>query len=261
MVVVLLLANNVCASQTSSGINSTIKNKEFELPSKIHKDGEGFYEIGRMLTPRYMHSSVLLQDGRFFIVGGYDDNDNTLNKTEIFDPKTGKSTKGPDMPYLGFDYTLKLLSNGNVLITGGRYNNQDRVSVYYPKENKIIEADKRLNHIINHVAVIEEIANEEVFIADYFNPLRYYSFYNKNTNELLNIKEDQPSGKIFDAYLGRIHNNLYFLWGGANIITVNILNRNNFLNTYEIYKPNLKHRYYGTSHGLFLKDKKNVIHI
>ena len=40
-----------------------------------------------MLTPRYKHSSILLQDGRVFIVGGRDKDEHILISTEIFDPK------------------------------------------------------------------------------------------------------------------------------------------------------------------------------
>lgn len=259
-IIFLLIFGIIISASECIYANEVVKinnNKRFELPSKIHKDGEGFYEIGRMLTPRYRHSSVLLQDGRVFIVGGQDKDNHILNTTEIFDPKTGKSIKGPVMPYAAFRCTLKLLSNGNVLIVGGKYNSENRVSVYLPTKNKIIEVDNRLGHEIIRVAVIEEVANEEVFIADYFNPLRYYSFYNKNTNEVLNVKEEQPSGKFFDAYLGRVHNNLYFLWG-PNVIIINVLNRNNFINTYKKYKFNLKPRYFGTSHSIFLKDNKTL---
>ncbi len=255
--IISLSVNFGFASQNGiNGSNKTTVNKKFELPSRLHKDGEGFYEIGRMLTPRYKHSSILLQDGRVFIVGGRDKDDHILISTEIFDPKTGTSINGPDMPYPAFECSLKLLSNGNVLIVGGKYNSENRVSIYLHRKNKIIEVKERLNSEIISNAIIEDISDEEVFIADVFDIFGNYSVYNNTTNKLFNVKE-QKNGIFIDAYIGRINNNLYFLWG-PNVITVNLLNRNNFLNTYEKYKFNLKPRYFGTSNSIFLKDNKTL---
>lgn len=262
--VVLLLTNNVCASQTSSVINSTIKNKKFELPSKIHKDGEGFYEVGRMLTPRYRHSSVLLQDGRVFIVGGSDGND-ILNTTEIFDPKTGKSTKGPDMPYPGFECTLKLLSNGNILIVGGKYSNQNRVSVYYPKENKIIEARGRLT-CKTKSAVIEEIYDDIVFIKDrsLFTSKTGINIYNKKTNRLSIGYFDASFLDYFDYYIGNIKDELYFISYSRDLLLYILAIEPNK----DFSKMILKSTQYNidlkningidTSHGILLNDKKTL---
>ena len=252
ILVVILLATGYTYASGILNVNT----KNFELPSKIHKDGEGFYEIGKMLTPRYRHSSVLLNDGRVFIVGGVDNDGRTLNTTEIFDPKTGTSIKGPDMPYPAFGCTLKLLSNGNVLIVGGQYNSENRVSVYLHKKNKIIEVKERLNSEIITNAIIENISDDEVFIADAFDVFGNYSVYNKTTNKLFNVKE-QKNGIFINAYIGKINNNLYFLWG-SNVITVNILNRNNFLNTYEKYKLDLKSYPGREPHAIVLENKQEI---
>lgn len=191
---VLLTANCTYADKI---INTN--SKKLELPSKIHKNGEGFYEIGRMLIPRYRHSSILLADGKVFIVGGNDKNGHMLNSTEIFDPKTGKSLKGPDMPYAVFKCTLKLLSNSNVLIVGGQDNNQYKVSVYIPKENKIIEVEDRLQTKIIRDAAIAEISNEDVFINDSYYISKKFGFgiYNKQMNKLsIKHSETTPASSV-----------------------------------------------------------------
>ena len=89
LIIFLLIFGTIITTSGFIYANEVVKinnNKKFELPSKIHKDGEGFYEIGRMLTPRYRHSSILLNDGRLFIVGGSKNGsiDGILNSTEIF---------------------------------------------------------------------------------------------------------------------------------------------------------------------------------
>lgn len=255
--IISLSVNFGFASQNGiNGTNKTTVNKKIELPSRLHKNGEGFYEIGRMLTPRYKHSSILLQDGRVFIVGGRDKDDHILISTEIFDPKTGTSINGPDMPYPAFECSLKLLSNGNVLIVGGKYNSENRVSIYLHRKNKIIEVKERLNSEIISNAIIEDISDEEVFIADVFDIFGNYSVYNNTTNKLFNVKE-QKNGIFIDAYIGRINNNLYFLWG-SNIIVVNIKNKGNFYNTYKKYK-NEEYFSFREPVGILLKNKKTIV--
>ena len=269
--IISLSVNFGFASQNGiNGSNKTTVTKTFELPSRLHKNGEGFYEIGRMLTPRYKHSSILLQDGRVFIVGGEDNKGRTLNSTEIFNPKTGKSIKGPDMPYSGFECTLKLLSNGNVLIVGGQYNNQDKVSVYIPKENKIVETNKTLTNKIIRSAVIAEISNDEVFIDDSSHVAMKSGFgiYNKQTNKL-SIKYPTLMNYVrFDHYIDNIKNELYFLSVkrgiGSKKAVLNIVelipteDSNKYTLQDNRYELDSHPPYDETSHGIFLKDGKTL---
>lgn len=276
--IISLSVNWGFASQNGiNGTNKTTVTKTFELPSRLHKNGEGFYEIGRMLTPRYKHSSILLHDGRVFIVGGQNSKGITLNSTEIFNPKTGKSIKGPDMPYSGFECTLKLLSNGNVLIVGGKYNNQDKVSVYYPKENKIVETNKTLTHEIIRSAAIAETSQDEVFIDDMSFVATKFGFgiYNKQTNELSIKHSTNTASKTYDYYVGDINNKLYFLSVNRHYSSKQNLKNTAALHIIEImpdidaneYKYKLQENNYeldshppydDTSHGLLLKDGKTL---
>lgn len=258
---------------SQNGINRTNKTtvtKPFELHSRLHKNGEGFYEIGRMLTPRYKHSSILLQDGRVFIVGGRDKDDRTLNSTEIFNPKTGKSIKGPDMPYSGFECTLKLLSNGNVLIVGGQYHNQDKVSVYYPKENKISKLGI-LSHKTIYGAAIAEITENDVFIDSMSFAATELGFgiYNKKINKLFIKHSDKSPETTFDYYIDNIQNKLYFLSvkrviGQKNKALLNIVSIMPDMDTKEYKLQNNQYEldshppYDSTSHGILLNDGKTL---
>ena len=103
--------------------NVNFEKKTFEFPSKLHKDGEGFYEVGKMLVPRYGHSSILLNDGRLFIVGGSKNGsiDGILNSTEIFDISTNKSISGPNLPFPVNEPILFKLYDGRILIIYGAF--------------------------------------------------------------------------------------------------------------------------------------------
>lgn len=211
--VVLLLTNNVCASQTSSVINSTIKNKKFELPSKIHKDGEGFYDVGRMLTPRYNHSSILLDDGRVFIVGGSKNGyiDGILSSTEIFDIKTKRSIAGPDLPFPVNNPILFKLDDGRILIAYG--SEQQQLAIYNPNQNiieKIINVKYPYLTFLPSTCLVKEINNNEIIIARNNSfPFSKAIYYNPRTN----IIEDfsmKNSGDYQVSFLLQDNNTFYF---------------------------------------------------
>ena len=211
--VVLLLTNNVCASQTSSVINSTIKNKKFELPSKIHKDGEGFYEVGRMLTPRYQHSSILLNDGRLFIVGGSKNGsiDGSLNSTEIFDISTNKSTPGPDLPFPVDESILLKLYDGRILIIYG--SNRQQIAIYNPNQNiieKIINVKFPYLTFRPSACFVKEINNNEIIIARNNSfPFSKAIYYNPRTN-IIDDYSTRFTGDYSVSFLLQDNNTFYF---------------------------------------------------
>ena len=65
------------------------------------------------------HTATLLGDGRVLIVGGADTKGAPLRSTELFDPRTGTSTAGPDLPEPRASHTATALVDGTVLIVGG----------------------------------------------------------------------------------------------------------------------------------------------
>ncbi len=82
-----------------------------------------FLRTGDMSSPRHKHAAALLPDGRVLVLGGSDERDQRgrYRSTEIYDPKTGKFTSGPDMRWPRFKLTdsVATLPSGGVLVAGG----------------------------------------------------------------------------------------------------------------------------------------------
>lgn len=96
--------------------------ESFALPAGI------FSQTGSMLTPRTHQTATLLlngcpptlSDGCILIAGGIDQNSNTLNSAELYDPTSGISQAIPGgMNVARSDHRATLLQDGTVLITGG----------------------------------------------------------------------------------------------------------------------------------------------
>lgn len=75
-------------------------------------------EVTAMLTPRLFSQSVLLSDGRFLIIGGFDSG-MPLTSTEIFDPNNGTLSVGPSMATPRMRFSLNVFTDGKIIVTGG----------------------------------------------------------------------------------------------------------------------------------------------
>jgi len=84
----------------------------------------GFEATGSMATGRANHSATLLKDGRVLVAGGlvaFAPLGSTLTASaEQYDPATGSFSKTGGMGNPRYWHTATLLTNGQVLITGGR---------------------------------------------------------------------------------------------------------------------------------------------
>jgi hypothetical protein len=82
-----------------------------------------FSPTGSMATARDFHTATLLADGGVLVAGGGDPNDAKnvpLTSAERYDPATGKFNSTGSMAMAHADDTATLLSDGRVLIAGGR---------------------------------------------------------------------------------------------------------------------------------------------
>jgi hypothetical protein len=85
-----------------------------------------FLRTGAMAFKRMGQAATRLKDGRVLVTGGLSDLNNqlkalgsALKETELYDPKTGKWTRGPNMKIPRAGQLSFLLPNGKVLIAGG----------------------------------------------------------------------------------------------------------------------------------------------
>jgi hypothetical protein len=72
-----------------------------------------------LISGRASHTATRLRGGRVLIAGGFGDDRRALRSTEIFDPKTGKFSAGPDMSEARLGHSATPLPDGSVLIAGG----------------------------------------------------------------------------------------------------------------------------------------------
>ena len=83
-----------------------------------------FSATGSMATVRAQHTATLLQNGKILVTGGYNRTGVSgsivkLDSAELYDPATGAFTTTGSMTTVRSGHTATLLTNGQVLITGG----------------------------------------------------------------------------------------------------------------------------------------------
>jgi hypothetical protein len=108
-------------------------NPEIEASAEIYDPATGrFTATGGMSASRWKQGIALLHDGKVLVVGGQagGSSDNRLSSTEIYDPRTGKFTRGPEMHTKRFKLHdgVVVLRDGRVLVAGGA----DQMELYDP---------------------------------------------------------------------------------------------------------------------------------
>lgn len=114
-------------------------NPTIEASAEIYDPATGrFTSTAPMRVARYKHGMALLQDGRALIVGGQTGGayGERLASTELFDPATGRFSRGPDMKYARFKLIqgVAVLDDGHVLVGGGA----DQPEMFDPATNSFV---------------------------------------------------------------------------------------------------------------------------
>ena len=70
---------------------------------------------------RCSQAASLLSNNKVLVTGGYnyDNNTNSLNSTELYDPITGKWEYQSPLQISRSSHTISVLTNGNILVAGG----------------------------------------------------------------------------------------------------------------------------------------------
>lgn len=82
-----------------------------------------FSMTGSLTNPRNAHKATLLQSGKVLAAGGYSGSTSgtsVLASAEVYDPGTGTWSLTGSMATARYRHTVTSLSNGNVLVAGGR---------------------------------------------------------------------------------------------------------------------------------------------
>lgn len=96
--------------------------------AEVYDPGEGvFHAAGKLLAGRDSHSATLLANGSVLVAGGYthtfdgdaDPEWYTMFTAELFDPASSLSTTAASLEADRAEHAATILSNGEVLITGG----------------------------------------------------------------------------------------------------------------------------------------------
>ena len=191
--------------------------ESYDAPdNQYHKNGEGFYYVGRMLEGRGGHTATLLKDGRVFMAGGEGKaksrdffDTNYLKTTEIFDPKTGTSVPGPSMKAPRHRHRAYLLKDGRVLLYGDASNESNLlVEIYDPSSNTIKEIGELPEEyaISDRDTFIDYVSDHEVMFGK--NGLYRLVTIDTQTDSLRYAYNKDGSGETY--YIGKINGLYYF---------------------------------------------------
>jgi transcriptional regulator with XRE-family HTH domain len=101
-------------------------------PAELYDSNTDSWSLsGNMVTRRYDHVAVGLDDGTVLVAGGRtrngakNDDSSITNSAELYEPKTNTWIPLPNMNIPRADFTAVLLPHGRVMVIGGRLKNGD----------------------------------------------------------------------------------------------------------------------------------------
>lgn len=171
---------------------------------------------GTMATPRGLHSTTLLADGRVLVAGGY--HQTVLASAEIWNPRTQTFSSAGTMGTPRIYHTATLLADGRVMVVGGRTNGPDTASVelYDPASNSWSSLGNMSGTRSSHAALL--LPDGRVLVAGGYTG-------SGNTNSLLAIAASGTMtavGTLQNAQSGGsfalLHNGKAMLAGGGNTV-------------------------------------------
>ena len=136
---------------------------------------------GSLVSARYGHSAVLLQNGKVWVAGGYGDPPNN----ELYDPTTNSWSPGGSLLIRRAFHSATLLTSGKVLVAGGqRYDGDPIAELYDPSTNNWIASSAMDSNRNGHSATL--LSNGKVLVAggsDKFGDLSTCDLYDPATNK------------------------------------------------------------------------------
>lgn len=169
---------------------------------------------GNMATPRCMMKSVLLNNGKVLVIGGYNFSSNTgLSSCELYDPITNTWSQTGSMLSSRSRFTATLLKDGRVLVTGGNNGTPMNSCEIYNPTTEIWSAVPSLPSSRNsHAAAL--LSDGNVLVTDGYSGIsRTCSIFNPTTNSWTSTGRLQTRGSG-DHTLSLLPDNRLLLTGG-----------------------------------------------
>ena len=130
-------------------------------------------KVIQMNIPRRNHAATLLNDGRVLLVGGFDDNNQIVERAEIYDPSANEFIRIGNVNLSVGSITATLLGNDNVLIVGG-----SNGYIFNPSDNSFTVTGSPNRPRNGHTAT--RLENGNVLVVGGLNVLN-------NTAEIYNV--------------------------------------------------------------------------
>ncbi len=144
--------------------------------AELYNPASGKWTLtGSMTAPRDGHDAVLLQNGQVLVAGGINGSTSgctMLASAELYNPSTGIWTATGNMTTGRYDFTLTLLSNGEVLAAGGACGPLSSAELYNPATGTWTATGSMTGGNETNWAVL--LQNGEVFVVgndNLYNPL------------------------------------------------------------------------------------------